>query len=143
MAPHHRRGVLSITVVSRTAETLVEAYLRRAGVSTHGTRSLERSADMLPPSASAVVFFADDFPREAVITALGTVHARRPDMPAVIVTGEPASFLSLPSGRGAVLVLPKPAWGWTILDALRAHLEPAGPRGALVERIGRLLSRRP
>ena len=42
-----------------------------------------------------------------------------------LVTKEPKRFESLPTGDGAVvpLVVPKPIWGWTILDAIRARLD--------------------
>ena len=136
----HKGRVLDLTLVCRNAETLIEAYLRRAGVATHNTRRIERLADMVPPSVSAVVIFADDFPFEAVRTAVTVVRSQRPAVLIVIVTEDPGAFATQPS---SVLVLAKPVWGWTILDAIRAQLEPDLGRGGLVNRIGRLLSRRP
>ncbi len=119
MVPRRPRA-LSITLVSDHAEPAIEAYLHHAGVASHTTRSLERLADMVPPSASAVVVFADAFPLEAVVSALGAVHACRPEVLAVIVTSAPSALMTLPESR-QWLVLPKPVWGWTIVDAIRAR----------------------
>lgn len=144
VGPLHPRRVLDLALVSRNGEALVDAYLRRAGVSTHGTRSIERAADIVLPSASAVVLFADEFPREALEEALAAIRARRPELLVVIVTQHPGSFATLQvSEQSAILVLPKPVFGWNILDAIRAHLEPASARGAFMGRLRRLLSRRP
>jgi len=129
--PRQKRRALGITIVSKNTEPIVEAYLRRAGVSIHRTRSIERAADTVPPSAAAVVFFADDFRALEVAAALTVLGARLPKVLVVLVTADPASFLSLPSSDAAAsLVLPKPVWGWTILDAIRAHLEPPLAREA-------------
>ena len=129
----HRRRPLGITIVSKNAEPLVQGYLRRAGVSTHGSRSVERAADMTPASASAVVLFADDFRFDDVVTALVGLRARHPKVLVVLVTAERGPFLSLPpSNEGGLLVLPTPVRAWTILDAIRAHLEPArAPEGPI------------
>jgi hypothetical protein len=45
----------------------------------------------------------------------------------VMVTGEPKRFaeaLVHGEGHSQALVVAKPAWGWTILDAIRGRLEP-------------------
>lgn len=131
VSPRHKPHALEITIVSGNPEPLVEAYLRRAGVSTHGTRCIERAADMVPPSGSAVVVFADAFRFADVVTAVGVLRARHPKVLVVLVTAERGPFLSLPlSDEGGLLVLPTPVREWTILDAIRAHLEPPLAREA-------------
>jgi len=122
--PRHRRK-LHVAVVSNNPETLdgLERYLQRAGVVTSGTCQIDRSAD-LGESASAVVVFPDDFAWEAVVSALTQCRARNPRALPVVVTQTPQRFESLawPDEGTVPLLVPKPAWSWTILDAIRAHL---------------------
>jgi hypothetical protein len=127
-APLGRRG-LSVTVVASNAETLraLDSYLHRAGVAANGTRMVDRVLEMTAPSSAAVILFPDDYPKEAVAIALGALQRERPDVLAVIVSQEPWRFEQL-TGAGssqhpAPLVIPKPAWAWTILDAVRARLD--------------------
>jgi hypothetical protein len=127
-APLGKKG-LSVTVVARNTETLraLESYLRGAGVAANGTRMVDRVLEMTPPSSSAVILFPDDYPEEVVAIALGGLRRERPDLLAVIVSQEPKRFEQLTeagsSRHRAPLVIPKPAWAWTILDALRARLD--------------------
>jgi hypothetical protein len=119
---------LSVTVVSDNRATLegLEVYLRGAGVSANGTRLIERVIEMTPPSAVAVILFPDEYADAAVTRALVALHKGRPTVLAVIVTNEPHRFERV-AGTGTVdsapLVIPKPAWAWTILDAVRARLD--------------------
>jgi hypothetical protein len=118
---------LSVTVVSSNRETLdgLEAYLRKSGVLANGTRTLERLLEMTPQSAVAVILFPDEYEPAAVTKALAALHRGRPQVLAVIVTNEPGRFeraAGIEPGDDAPLVIPKPAWAWTILDAVRARL---------------------
>ncbi len=129
---------LLVTVVSRNASTLegLHTYLRAAGVATTTTGAIERVVEMTPPSAAAVILFPDEYSPGVALRALGTLRKLRPDVLAVIVTNEPRRFEATGDGRppASPLVMPKPAWAWTILDAVRARLgeksqEPRpGPR---------------
>lgn len=118
---------LSVTIVSSNRETLgaLEAYLRGAGVITTGTRAIERLVEMTPASAAAVILFPDEYPGATVTKALVALQRARPRVLAVVVTNEPSRFehVTPVSGDGAPLVIPKPAWAWTILDAVRARLD--------------------
>jgi malonyl CoA-acyl carrier protein transacylase len=122
-----RRRSLHVTIVSGNAETLdgLEAYLRRAGVTTNGTKHIEKMSEMTPSASSAVLLFPDDFHSELMLSALAALRLERPKILPVLVTREPQRFESLPTARGGVLplVVPKPVWGWTILDAIRARLD--------------------
>ena len=71
----------------------------------------------------------DDFEAESLMSALATLRSQRFETLPVIVTKEPKRFESLPSAERGVLLLdvPKPVWGWTILDALRARLDSKVP----------------
>ena len=122
---------LHVTIVSDNPETLdgLEAYLRRAGVATNGTKHVERLPEMMPAATSVVLLFPDDFQHASVLSALATLRAERPKILPVLVTKEPKRFqlLTQPKTRqaGAVvpLIVPKPVWGWAVLDAIRTRLE--------------------
>jgi hypothetical protein len=114
--------------VSDNAETLdgLETYLRRAGLTTNGTRHLDKACELAPPASSAVLLFPDDFRSVAVVAALADLASERPKLLRVLVTREPKRYEVLPAPQGALplLVVPKPVFGWTIVDAIRARLEP-------------------
>lgn len=120
---------LSVTVVASHPGTLegLELYLHGAGVFANGTRMVDRVLEMTPPACAAVILFPDDFPEEAVVKALAALQRERPNVLAVIVSQEPQRFEHVAGTRGsqdlAPLVIPKPAWAWTILDAVRARLD--------------------
>lgn len=125
-----RERPLHVTIVSANPETLdgLEAYLRRAGLKTKGTRQIEATSAITPSTASVVVLFPDDFGVAIVTATLGTLRIQRPKTLTVLVTKEPRRFEALPVVKGvAPLVVPKPVWGWTILDAIRAHLGAEAP----------------
>jgi hypothetical protein len=115
-----------VAIVSRNTETLegLENYLRGAGATTSSTRAIVRSPD-LAASASALVFFPDDYPWDGAIAALARWRSANPRAPFVLVTRTPQRFEALAAEDDEVLtvVVPKPAWSWTILDAIRAHLD--------------------
>jgi DNA-binding NtrC family response regulator len=115
-----------VTIVSDNAETLdgLETYLQRAGLTTNGTRHLDKACEMTPPVSSAVLLFPDDFRSVAVVTALAKLASQRPKVLRVLVTREPKLYETLPSHKGAIapLVVPKPIFGWTILDVIRARI---------------------
>jgi hypothetical protein len=117
---------LSVTVVSNNRDTLhaLEEYLRGAGVAANGTRALDHILEMTPPSSTAVIVFPDEYAQAIVDKALTALQRERPKVLVVIVTNEPHRFERL-VGRLAgsqSLVIPKPAWAWTIVDAVRARL---------------------
>jgi hypothetical protein len=116
---------LRVAIVSKNPETLdgLETYLRRAGVTTNCTRDIGRSAQ-IGSDVAAIVVFPDDFEWDDVVSALAAFARTNPRALPVVVTSAPQRFeaLSVPEGVAPPLLVPKPAWGWTILDAIRAHL---------------------
>lgn len=112
-----------VTIVSRNAETLhgLQTYLHGAGVAARCTSDLDECMTLAPATTLAFVLFPDDFRWEKVIATLADVAARRPEALPVLVTAHPNRFQELTSED--VLIVPRPVWGWTILDALRAHRE--------------------
>jgi DNA-binding response OmpR family regulator len=118
--------LLHVTIVSSNPETLdgLATYLREAGVAVHGTRRIERCLEMTPPASSAIVFFPDDFSAPSIDLALADLRRRRPTALPVLVTSDPKRFDRLHGNpRGIPLVVAKPAWGWSLLDGIRARLE--------------------
>lgn len=119
-----------VTVVADNPQTLtgLDAYFKGAGVASNGTHRLQ-DVSMVPPAATAVVLFPDDFQRREVEAALVALRRARPNLLIVVVTGAPQHLGAAlePDGHSVPpLVLPKPAFGWTILDAIRgrAHRSP-------------------
>jgi hypothetical protein len=113
-----------VTIVSANRETLEElrTYLRRAGFSARGARTLEECARVTASTALAFVFFPDDFRWEAVVSTLAEVAEAREDALSLLVTAHTKRFARL-SAPKQTLVIPRPVWGFRIVDALRAHHE--------------------
>lgn len=123
-----------VAIVSANLETLdgLESYLRGAGVAARGSARLEDCAELTAPTTAVVVLFPDDFPWEQVLAALADLSGRRPRILRVLVTGQPKKLEGIVEGHPNVLVVPRPIWGWTILDAIRAHLDGEPPKGGPV-----------
>jgi len=124
-------GAQQVAIVSANLETLdgLQTYLRGAGVAARGTRRLEDCSDLTAPSTVAVVLFPDDFRLESVVATLAEICASRPSILRLLVTGHPKTLEPLFGGHRNVMIVPRPVWGWTILDAIRAHVDDGGPKG--------------
>jgi DNA-binding response OmpR family regulator len=114
---------LNVTIVAKNPETLdaLQTYLRNAGIAARCTGSIEDTCSAISP---VVVIFPDDFERVLVLSVLATLRAERPNVLPVVVTSDPRGFERLlPRGEHArILVMPRPAWGFTILDAIRTRI---------------------
>ncbi|MGK3995827.1 hypothetical protein [Sorangium sp. So ce1024] len=123
-----RRGdPRGVVIVSDHAETLdgLQDYLQRAGVTAHVTRHL-RAAVLDGADVVAVVLFPDEYPLAEVEATVERLLRERPSVLPVLVTRNPRQFGALGSAAGArdvPAIIPKPAWGWTILDLIRARVE--------------------
>jgi hypothetical protein len=117
-----RKRNLEVVIVSSNPETLdgLQAYLRGAGVTARCTRDLVECTTFAPATTVALVLFPDDFIPEKVVALIADLARARPKAMSLLVTSEPHRFESL-TLRHNVLVMPRPVWGWTILDAIRAH----------------------
>lgn len=120
-----------VTVVADNPQTLdgLHAYFQGAGVASSGTHKLQ-DVSTVPPAATAVVLFPDDFQRGEAESMIVSLRRARPKLLIVVVTGAPQHLGAAlePDGHSVPpLVLPKPAFGWTILDAIRgrANLSPS------------------
>jgi hypothetical protein len=110
---------MNVTIVAKNPETLdaLQGYLRGVGIVANGTRFIDKAWGVLSERATAVILFPDDFARAAVVSFLTRIRAARPSLVRVVVTREPRVFERIAE---RLVVVAKPAWGWRILDALRA-----------------------
>jgi hypothetical protein len=114
-----------VKVVADNPETIdgLYAYFSGVGVASSGTRELD-SAAMVPPAATALVLFPDGFQHADVQSTILALRRARPKLLIVLVTAAPQHLGAVlePDGRSVPpLVLPRPAFGWTILDAIRGR----------------------
>jgi len=119
---------LCVKIVSANEETLdgLEAYLREAGIVVHPTRELEGTRAK-GPAPNAIVFFPDEFATEDALRVMVRAHRQRPAVRLVVVTHHRKRFADAfdADDEGVVpVIIPKPAWGWTILEAIRGGHEP-------------------
>jgi DNA-binding response OmpR family regulator len=118
------RRANDVVIVSNTPETLdgLQRYLRDAGMAARCTRDISDCTAVASPSTIAFVLFPDDFAWEQVVVALATLAEQQPRALPVLVTARPDRFERLTAAE-SVLIVPRPVWGWTILEAIRAHIE--------------------
>jgi hypothetical protein len=77
-----------------------------------------------PKCATATVIFPDDFEETVVLRLVAELRRKRPHLLTLLVTRAPNRFRPVLSDDDRSLtpiVLPKPSFGWDILDALRGH----------------------
>lgn len=121
------RQPLCVTVVADNPETVdgLLAYFGEANVTAHGTRALGDLATVTA-ATTAVVLFPDDFAFAEITVAVTKLRRARPRVLVVLVTREPHRFKLWCEPDGAsvpAVLLPKPSFGWAILDAVRSHAD--------------------
>jgi hypothetical protein len=119
---------LEVAIISDNPETLdgLREYLEGAGIATYGSRQLAAPLLMSHPLA-AVVLFPDDFSTGDVFDLVARLLRARPNVRTLIVTGDPRRYeplVALRTVSALPIIIPKPAWGWTILESIRADLAP-------------------
>lgn len=127
MAPGTPSKPLSVTVIAESRETLdgLHQYFEGAGVASKTTRSLADAATVTA-ATTAVVLFPDELDAAEVVRRIATLRKARPRLLLVVVTSTPQAFRAAlePDGHSALpVVLPRPAFGWTLLDVIRAHAQ--------------------
>lgn len=116
----------NVTLIARSDATIsgLQTYLQDAGVPPQTTRSLQDTSRIAPATTAAVIF-PDGFEVEEVVRQVRALRQRLPRLLLVVVTSSPQSFRPAldPDDQSRLpVVLPKPAFGWTILDAIREHV---------------------
>jgi hypothetical protein len=119
---------LRVCVVAQNPETIdaLHDYLSRAGVSSYSSRRLVE-LDLATSHTSLLVLFPDEFDREQVCQAIAELRAAHRRLPILLITGAPQHYSHATLVKNLTpppIVLPKPAFGWTILEAIRAHARP-------------------
>lgn len=111
-----------VVIVCSNPETLdgLQAYLLGAGVRAKSLRDIEDCVRTAPASAVAFVLFPDDYRWETVLSTLASLTEKRPRVLPVLVTAHPRRFDGLVDPEHVVVVA-RPAWGWTIAEAIRSH----------------------
>lgn len=118
-----------VTIVSKNPETLdtLQAYFTRVGVSARCTRAAHDIAAVASEQTTATLIFPDEYDDAIILRLVAELRERRPRLLTVIVTRAPhrlRSALRSDDVRSlAPIILPKPSFGWDILDALRAHAQ--------------------
>ena len=116
---------LRLTLVSTDPETLdgVQQYFERMGATVVSTDRLERAASCVRVP-DGVLVFSDDYPFKQALSFVLTLDVEL----IVVVTADVERFqtsLREAACSKKVSVLQRPAWGWTLLDAVRtARLDP-------------------
>jgi DNA-binding response OmpR family regulator len=118
-------SVRRVTIVSRHTETreTLQAYLRESGLDVHALDSAD--VERVASRACAVVLFPDDFSDRRALAFVESMRRLQPGVLLIIVTRQPHRLTGLVAdGDRSVrpLVLPRPSFGWSILDAIRAHV---------------------
>lgn len=115
-----------VAIVSADPETLdgLEIYLRGVDINVKRRRRIEECSALTSATTQAIIIFPDDFPWEAVMATVADLATRCRTTLRVLVTGQPKKYESVvEGGDDTVIVVPRPVWGWTILDAIRSHAD--------------------
>lgn len=116
-----------VTIVSKNPETLdgLQQYLGHAGIPSRTTRAVRDISLVAPAHATATVIFPDDFAEEAVLALVAELRRKRPHLLTLLITQAPIRFRSAFFADDARLtmptIMPKPLFGWLILDAIRGQ----------------------
>jgi hypothetical protein len=122
-------ATLHVVIISDKVKTLDNlcGYLHTIGVASQSAKTLQ-DLNSFPSKTTAIVLFPDEFAVDDAIASIILLRSLRPKRLILIVTSTPQHFRSalLPDGLSLPpIVLPKPVFGWAILDAILAyaHLE--------------------
>ena len=114
---------VEIVAASRATVDGLAAYLTGAGVAVSTSAHVESLVEDERDIDAAVVFPDEIDPAQAA-DALAALRRVRPRLLLIVVTGAPQRYrpaLEPDADSRLPIVLPRPAFGWAILDALRAH----------------------
>jgi hypothetical protein len=117
-----------VTILAGSRETAagLQRYFDDSGIVSHATFRPNDVPDV-PEASRAVVIFPDGLDAKEVANWISRVRSRRRRLLVVVVTSSPHSLtpsLDLDGRSLAPVVLSTPAFGWAILDAIRAAAAP-------------------
>lgn len=121
-----------VVVVSDNPETVdgLQSYFVGVGIDAQSAASLDATAG-LAERTTAVVCFPDGLGADDVIRRVRALRRRRPSLLLLLVTRDPRRYTTAfaeERNDPSIVVLPKPAFGWAIVDAIRLHAEALGTR---------------
>lgn len=110
-----------VLIVSRNAQTAkgLRAYFHQRHITVSVTDRLVTTDG--PDEFTAVVVFPDEFPMQEATDTIGTLTRRWSRAWMVVVTRHVARFEQqlvevLVDAPGRLMILPRPVWGWALLD---------------------------
>jgi CheY-like chemotaxis protein len=115
---------LSVLLVSASQETAegMRRYLEGAGARVAVAAGLDAATRS---EARALVLFADDFPADETAACLSELERCRGGQIVVLVSADPAIGAGPGADGVAIVRIPRPAWSWSVLDAIRTLLAEA------------------
>lgn len=123
----------TVLIVSKNVDTIdgLQAYLAVAEIGTTSAQAVDEFVRRLAcGSPFTSVFFPDDFVADQVDAAVDALRSASAGFSSVVVTRAPQRFDGrFARGEARIVVLAKPAWGWTIRDAILGRVEPGAAGG--------------
>ncbi|HEY5955804.1 MAG TPA: hypothetical protein VIV60_04590 [Polyangiaceae bacterium] len=115
----------TVTIIGDNSKTVegLEQYLGAAGLRPRSMRQLPEAIDETE-LGDVVVLFPDEFETALVLSAVETMQKHYPRLRLLLVTSTPRTYESRFAVESAPnpIVLPKPAFGWSIVDAIRSEV---------------------
>lgn len=129
-----RSPALSIALVTADVAMMAELsrYLQTAGVFVRPVPVVGRTLQV-PRLDDAIVVFPDEFAASDMVALVTVLSEDQRNPLLVLVTSNLARYarLGVTEPQKRVVILPRPAWGWSIVDAVRACVErPVSLRNA-------------
>lgn len=121
--PFVRPPLCIVVADNRETADALHDYLSKAGIPTRTSRRL-RDVSALCKDASTLVLFPDEYADADVRASLLGLRAVYPHLLLLLVTAMPQRLRALcdPDVRSVLpVILPKPVFGWNLLDAIREH----------------------
>lgn len=121
MSPNRSAARIRIGIIANNDRTVSDllAYFAKVGIDAY--RHTETDSASTCDVLQAMVIFPDDFDAEPVDRLLAQLTSREPALFQLIVTRQPQRFTA--AAELPRLIMPRPTFGWLILDAIRAHLD--------------------
>jgi hypothetical protein len=118
---------VALVATEETTRSALADYLSAAGFEVHAYDELS-----VPSSFDALVLIGDHDSSSDSIAAVVRSWIKLTKAPTVVVvTSKPKALAALVEAhRERLQVLPAPAFGWDVVDTLRAGVRPRAPRGA-------------
>jgi hypothetical protein len=115
----------SVAILARSVETLraLGGYLEGCGLQTAPLRRLDEIGAWRAQPA-AMICFPDEFLDEDFNGSMRSLRQAQPKLLLVMVTRDAASIADAVAPlRGSLvpIVMPRPSFGWAIVDVLREH----------------------